>query len=138
MSKLMKTMLIVLITLTVLGVAAIIIVLNLNSSEADGERSIDEIREASLETEEMTTDLESGGFVRISFRIITDSTDGLEELEKRDFQMKNVIIKQLAQMDEKAFKSDLTTLEETIKLRLNEFMEEGTITDVYTISKVLQ
>ncbi|SIS37622.1 flagellar basal body-associated protein FliL [Salimicrobium flavidum] len=134
----MKTMLIVLITLTILGVAAIIIILNLNGSEASGERSIDEIREASLETEEMTTDLENGGFVRISFRVVADSKDGLEELEKRDFQMKNVIIKQLAQMNEDQFKSDLSTLEETIKLKLNEFMEEGTITDVYTISKVLQ
>lgn len=138
MSRLMKTMLIVLSTLTILGVAAIIIILNMSGSEAEGERSIDEIREASLETEEMTTDLEDGGFIRISFRIVTDSTGALEELEKRDFQMKNVMLKELSQLDEEQFKSDLSTLEDTIKLRLNEFMEEGTVTDVYTISKVLQ
>ncbi|PBB05878.1 flagellar basal body-associated protein FliL [Salimicrobium jeotgali] len=138
MSKLMKTTLIILSVLTVLGVGAIILVLNMNDTKADGERSIDDIRNASLETEEMTTDLKDGGFVRISFRIVTDGKDSLKELEKRDFQMKNVILKQLARMNEEDFKADLTTLEDSISSKLNEVMEKGKVTKVYTISKVLQ
>ncbi|AKG04568.1 flagellar basal body-associated protein FliL [Salimicrobium jeotgali] len=138
MSKLMKTTLIILSVLTVLGVGAIVLVLNMNDTKADGERSIDDIRNASLETEEMTTDLKDGGFVRISFRIVTDSKDSLKELEKRDFQMKNVILKQLARMKEEDFKADLTTLEDSISSKLNEVMKKGKVTKVYTISKVLQ
>lgn len=135
-----KTMIIILSTLTVIGVVALILVFNLNGdpNEASGERSIDEIRESSLLTEEITTDLEDGNFIRIKFRIVTDSKDALEELQKRDFQMQNVLIKELAVMDGEAFKSGLSNLEETVKLKLNQLMEEGKVTDVYTVNKVLQ
>ncbi|MGP4059834.1 flagellar basal body-associated protein FliL [Halobacillus sp. H74] len=133
-----KTMMITLSALTILGVVALIIVFNFNDSEASGERSIDDIRESSLVTDEITTDLQSGDYVRISFRIVTDSKDSLEELEKRDFQLKNLLIKELATMEAKAFKSGLSNLEEKIKLKLNEVMTEGKITDVYTVNKVLQ
>ncbi|UOR13901.1 flagellar basal body-associated protein FliL [Halobacillus amylolyticus] len=125
-------------TITIVGVAALIFVLNLDSSEANGERPIDEIREASLLTEEITTDLVDGHFVRISFRIVTDSKGALEELEKRDFQMKNILIKELATMEGEAFQGGLGELEEIIKLKLNELMNEGKITEVYTVDKVLQ
>ncbi|WP_263621888.1 flagellar basal body-associated protein FliL [Halobacillus litoralis] len=133
-------MIIILSTLTVIGVVALILVFNLNNEpeEASGERSIDEIRESSLLTEEITTDLEDGDFIRIRFRIVTDSTDALEELEKRDFQMQNVLIKELATMEGETFQSGLSGLEETVKLRLNQVMQEGEVTDVYTVDKVLQ
>ncbi|UOQ93227.1 flagellar basal body-associated protein FliL [Halobacillus shinanisalinarum] len=137
-SSLFKTVMIIMGTITILGVAALIFVLNLDSSEADGERSIDEIREASLLTEEITTDLKDGHFVRISFRIVTDSKSALEELEKRDFQMKNILIKELAAMEGEAFQGGLSELEKVIKLKLNELMNEGQITEVYTVDKVLQ
>lgn len=131
-------MLIVLGTLTILGGVALVLVLNLSDSEAEGERSIDEIREASLTTEEITTDLKSGDFLRISFRIVTNSNEALEELEKRDFQMKNILIKELASMEGEDFQTGLDNVETDLKLKLNEFMSEGQITDVYTVKKVLQ
>lgn len=135
-----KTMMIILGTLTVLGVVALILVFNLNgeTEKAKGERSIDEIRESSLMTEEITTDLQDGNFIRIRFRIVTDSKDALEELKKRDFQMQNILIKELATMEGDAFQSGLSNLEETVKLKLNKLMEEGEVTDVYTVDKVLQ
>ncbi|RWZ60485.1 flagellar basal body-associated protein FliL [Halobacillus fulvus] len=137
--KMFKTMIVILSALTIIGVAALIIILNVNGSEkASGERSIDEIREASLETTEITTDLESGDYIRIRFRIVTDSKASLEELEKRDFQMKNILIKELAAMDTETFQSGLDGLEQTVKQKLNDVMQQGTITDVYTIEKVLQ
>lgn len=138
-NNIFKTMIIVLSTLTVLGVVALILVLNLGGSdEVKGERSIDEIRESSYLTEEITTDLQNGDFVRIRFQIVTDSPDSLEELKKRDFQVKNIMIKELAVMESKTFQSGLGNLEETLKLKLNEFMTEGEVTDVYTVDKVLQ
>ena len=50
----------------------------------------------------------------------------------------NILIKELAVMNEEDFKEGLTELETAIKDRLNEVMTEGTITDVYTINKILQ
>ncbi|MBH0229280.1 flagellar basal body-associated protein FliL [Halobacillus yeomjeoni] len=134
-----KTMIIILSALTVMGVVALILVLNFKGSdEASTERSIDDIVEASYETEEITTDLKSGDYVRIKFRIVTDEKKAVEELQKRDFQVKNILIKEMAKMETQTFQTGLSTLEETLKLKLNEFMTEGKVTDVYTIDKVLQ
>lgn len=137
--NLFKVMVISLSSLTILGVVALILVLNTNgATEASGERSIDEIREASLLTEEITTDLQNGDYVRISFRIVTDSKDSVEELEKRDFQLQNVILKELSTMESETFQSGLEDLEKKLQLKLNQFMTEGEVTEVYTVNKVLQ
>ncbi|WLR46941.1 flagellar basal body-associated protein FliL [Halobacillus litoralis] len=134
-----KVMVITLSTLTVIGVVALVLVLNFNGeSEASGERSIDDIREASFSTEEITTDLQNGDYVRISFRVVTDSKESMEELKKRDFQMQNILLKELSAMDSETFQSGLSDLEAKVKLKLNEFMSEGEVTDVYTVNKVLQ
>ncbi|MGR9050146.1 flagellar basal body-associated protein FliL [Halobacillus faecis] len=134
-----KVTVISLSTLTVIGVVALVLVLNFNGeSEASGERSIDEIREASFLTEEITTDLQNGDYVRISFRVVTDSKESMEELKKRDFQMQNILLKELSAMDSETFQSGLSDLEAKVKLKLNEFMSEGEVTDVYTVNKVLQ
>ncbi|WP_394217235.1 flagellar basal body-associated protein FliL [Halobacillus trueperi] len=134
-----KVMVITLSTLTVLGVVALVLVLNFNGeSKASGERSIDDIREASFLTEEITTDLQNGDYVRISFRVVTDSKESMEELKKRDFQMQNVLLKELSTMNSETFQSGLSDLEAKVKLKLNEFMSEGEVTDVYTVNKVLQ
>lgn len=130
-------MVISLVVITVGGVVALILILN-SSSQASGEPTIDELREYSIETDEITTDLKDDRFVRIQFRIVTESKDAKEELEKRDFQLKNILIKELSPMDEKEFKTGVENLEAMIKTRLNELMTEGKVTEVYTIKKVLQ
>ncbi|MCP3026114.1 flagellar basal body-associated protein FliL [Halobacillus sp. A5] len=137
-NSIFKTMMIILGTITVLGAAALVLVLNMSEGQADGERDIDEIVESSMTTEDITTDIEGGDYVRISFRVVTDSEDALNELEKRDFQMQNILIKEMATMEGKDFSSDLDNLEEEVKARLNELMTEGQITEVYTVDKVLQ
>jgi flagellar protein FliL len=61
-----------------------------------------------------------------------------KEISQRDFQLKNILIKELATMKEEDFKSGLTDLEEKIKNKLNELMTTGKVTDVYTTNKILQ
>lgn len=132
-------MIIILSTLTLLGAATLIIVMNLNGTdEVSGKRSIDEMRKSSMLTEDITTDLKNGDFVRIRFRVVTDSKTSLEELQKRDFQMQNILIKELAVMDSESFQSGLGDLEDQLKAKLNDVMSQGTVTDVYTVDKVLQ
>ena len=138
-SKLVKTMITSLISIVVIGGVAIIVILNLpGNNDKSGAQTIDDIVEYSYETPDITTDLKDGSFVRIQFQFITDGKKAKEEIEKRDFQIKNTLIKELAKMDEEDFKTGLDSLEETLKDRLNEVMTEGKITAVYTISKVLQ
>src|SRR5699024_1989992 len=139
MSKLIKTMLVSLFSIIILSVATFVIIVNLpGNSEKTGAETIDDVIEYSYETSDITTDLKDGSFVRIEFQIITDGKKAKEEVEKRDFQIKNILIKELAKMDEDAFKTGLDGLEESLQESLNEVMTEGKITDVYTISKVLQ
>lgn len=139
MSKLVKTMLLSLVIIVLVGVVAAVIVLNvLDKKDKEDEQSIDEIVEYSYQTPEITTDLSDGSFVRIQFQIITDSKDAKEEIEKREFQVRNILIKELATKDEDAFKSGLSDVEDILKVELNKVMTEGSIEDVYTINKILQ
>ena len=137
MNRFVKTMLISLSILIVVGVSTFLAVLKATDKN-DDEITIDEMNEYSYETPEITTDLADGKFVRIQFQVITDGKKAFEEVEKREFQIKNVLIKELAVMNEEDFKTGLSDLEGNMRDNLNEVMTEGMITDVYTVSKILQ
>ncbi|HLS66492.1 MAG TPA: flagellar basal body-associated protein FliL [Pseudogracilibacillus sp.] len=139
MNNLLKIMLISFSVLIVSGIISFVVIMNFTGNETKGEgRSIDDINALSFETPEVTTDLQDGTFVRIQFQIVTDSKKALQEVEKREFQIKNIIIKELAVMTESDFSEDLSETEKSLQHELNDLMTEGTITDVYTISKILQ
>ncbi|MYL45970.1 flagellar basal body-associated protein FliL [Virgibacillus halodenitrificans] len=139
MSKLVKTTITSMAILLIVAIAALIVVLNISGDKDEGKaESIDKIVEYAYETPEITTDLEDGSFVRIQFQILTDGKDAKEEISKRDFQLKNILIKELATMNEEKFKTGLTDLEAEMKTKLNAVMTEGKITNVYTVSKILQ
>jgi flagellar protein FliL len=139
MSNVVKTMITSIAVLAVIGIAAFVVVWYINDDNTNGETpSIEKIKEYSYETPEITTDLEDGSFVRIQFQIVTNGKDAKEEISQRDFQLKNILIKELATMKEKDFKSGLTDLEEKMKTKLNELMTTGKVTDVYTTNKILQ
>lgn len=109
-----------------------------DNSSANEERSIDDMNEYSYETAEITTDLKDGRFVRIQFKIITDGRKAVKEVEKRDFQIENIMIKEISQMNEEDFTTGLNNVEQTLQDSINEVMTDGTITDVYTVRKILQ
>lgn len=126
------------IILVIAIVTIILLIVLLKEDNANAEPTIDEIIESSYQTPEITTDLSDGHFVRIQFQIVTDSKDAKEEIEKREFQVRNTIIKALATMNEEAFSTGLSEVEETLKNELNKVMSEGVIKEVYTIDKILQ
>ncbi|WP_156289071.1 flagellar basal body-associated protein FliL [Oceanobacillus salinisoli] len=139
MSRLVKVMLTSLVVLLIVTIVALVVVLNVtNAKNQSDEPSIDDMIEYSYESPEITTDLEDGSFVRVQFQIVTDGKDAKDEISKRDFQLKNILIKELATMTEEDFKSGLPELEDNLKEKINELMTEGTVVDVYTIDKILQ
>lgn len=107
------------------------------TSEAK-EPSASELAANSVTTDEITTDLEDGSIVRIQFQLITDGEKAKEEVTARQFQLKNIVIKEMTAMNKEDFQAGLTDLEKNLKKKLNEEMQEGSIEDVYTVSKVLQ
>lgn len=117
----------------ILGVATAFVII----TKVQGD-PIDDLVKYSYETPEITTDLQDGSYVRIQFQIVTDGKKAKNEISKRDFQLKNILIKELAHLSEEEFTTDLESLEKIVREKLNELMTEGKVIDVYTINKILQ
>ncbi|WP_182199163.1 flagellar basal body-associated FliL family protein [Paraliobacillus salinarum] len=135
--KLFKMMIVSLIVITIAGVGAIAYIV-VNSNESSEELSIEKMVEYSHTTEEMNTDLKDGSFVQIQFQLITDSKKAKEEVINRQFQLKNIFIKESVDLTEKDFQEGLSALETKLKDQMNELMDDGQIIDVYIISKIIQ
>jgi flagellar protein FliL len=110
------------------------------TEEKTKELSADEIIAMSVKTENITTNLSSGGYVQLSFQLQTDSEKAKRELEKRDFQVKNVILKIFSSLTEDEINSPEETVqfEEQIKNEMNKLMQSGHIVKVYTTNKMIQ
>lgn len=133
-------MFILLVIIALVGTVAIIMLLNTNNQSKDSEPTIDEVLEMSVDIKEITTNLASNDFIRISFKIQTDSKDAKEELEKRDFQVNNIIILELSglEVEEIQGKEGQLKLEETLKTKINEILQEGKVQKVYITQFLLQ
>ncbi|MFS0823604.1 flagellar basal body-associated protein FliL [Bacillus sp. 1P02SD] len=135
-NKLLVIMVIILSTITLVGTTAFVILTKVTASESQKEPSIDQVLKATVEIPEITTKLLSDDYIRISFNIQTDGKKGKEELEKRQFQVSNIIIKELSNMTSEEFKGEegIVNLENRLKDRINELMQDGTIIKVYATS----
>jgi flagellar FliL protein len=139
-NKLLMIMLILLVAITLVGAIALVVVLKFNGDDAAKEPTIDEVLEVSVDIPEITTNLATDDFIRISFKIQTDSKKAKEELEKRDFQVKNIIIQELSEMkaEELQGKDGKVKLQDDLKTNINEVMREGKIEMVYITQALLQ
>ena len=63
-----------------------------------------------------------------------------EELAKREFQVKNIVIQELSEMTSQDLegKAGKQAFEESIKSYLNPLMQEGEVEKVYIISYIIQ
>ncbi|MFE8699083.1 flagellar basal body-associated protein FliL [Cytobacillus sp. FJAT-54145] len=139
-NKLLMIMLIMLVAITLVGAVALVVVLKFTGAEEHKEPTIDEVLEASVDIPQITTNLASNDYIRISFKIQTDSKEAKEELEKRDFQVKNIIILELSEKkaEDLQGKEALLKFEEELKVKINEIMQEGEVVKVYIIEPLLQ
>ncbi|MEK4906887.1 flagellar basal body-associated protein FliL [Niallia sp. FSL M8-0099] len=139
-NKVIIIMLVLLLVITLAGAGAFIYIWKFTGEQKANEPSIDEILESSVDIEEMTTNLASNNFIRISFKIQTDSKEAKEELEKRDFQVKNIIIQELSEKktEDLKGKAGQIKLENDLKDKINELMQEGKVVQVYIVNSLLQ
>jgi flagellar protein FliL len=99
-----------------------------------------ELDKLMVETEEITTNLADNSFVKIKFKIQADNKDAKHELEKRLFQVNNLIIYEISNKKtaELSGQKGLISLEETLKKEMNKFMQDGKVVRVYTTQKIIQ
>ncbi|MCM3409094.1 flagellar basal body-associated protein FliL [Metabacillus litoralis] len=139
--KLLTIMLVIISSITLIGVTALVVVTKFLGDEDEHKAPpIKEVVEASVDIPEITTNLSSGNIVRLSFKIETDSKKAKEELTQREFQVRDIIISELANMnaDQLDGTEGMNKLKETITVKVNELMQEGKVNKVYTTSYILQ
>lgn len=109
------------------------------AKDAD-ESSIDDILERTVAIDQITTNLASDDYIRISFTIQTDSEKAKEELEKRDFQVKNIMIQELSEMqaDDLRGKEGQLLLQKTLNNKINDLLQTGKIEKIYITESILQ
>ncbi|MDX8343894.1 MULTISPECIES: flagellar basal body-associated protein FliL [Rossellomorea] len=139
-SKALTIMMISLVTITLVGVIALVVILKFSGEEKAKGPSIEEVIENSVDIPETTTNLMSNDFIRISFKIQTDSKKAKKELEKRDFQVNNIIIEELSELkaEELQGKKGKELVETKVKDKVNSLMQEGAVEKVYITSMMIQ
>lgn len=136
-NKLLTIMLIILVTITLIGVVALVIVTQFSKdSDTEAAPNIDAIIEQSVDVPEYSTNLADKRYVKLSLKIQTDSKDAAEELTKRDFQVKDILLEVLSEMTSKDLegKKGKELLTNTLKAKLNGVMQEGEVQEVYITS----
>ncbi|NJI51737.1 flagellar basal body-associated protein FliL [Bacillus subtilis] len=137
--KLMIILLIILIVIGALGAAAYF-VLGGKSEKSEAKKSIDEIVASSVDVEEITTNLKSDNIIRLAIKLETDSDKSKDELEKRDFQVKDAVISLLADTNADQIEGDKgkETFKKELKDKINSYLQEGKVEKVYITSFNLQ
>ncbi len=134
-------MLLILGSLTLVGVVAFVLITNYtNQPVPDAPPTIEEIIAHSFDTKEITTNLLSDDFIRASFRIHVDNKKALKEIQKRDFQVNNIILRALSgrKASGLAGPEGIAEFEDDIRKEINQLMQEGQVIQVYTTTWVIQ
>lgn len=131
---------ILLVAVILIGVILFVLLTQFNKSTGAVEPSIDEIVEATVEIPEITTNLADKRVVRLSLKIQTTSKEAGAELTKRVFQVQNIAIQELSEMEQKDLegKQGKQIFQKSLKTRLNELMQEGEVQEVYFTSFITQ
>ncbi|MCU1804476.1 MAG: flagellar basal body-associated protein FliL [Bacillota bacterium] len=139
-NKLLMIMLMMLVAITLIGAIALVLVMKFSGDNERKEPTIDEVLEASVDIPQVTANLASDDYIRISFKIQTENKKAKEELQKRDFQVKNLIIQELSEMKAEDIqgKEGQIKLQEDLKTKINGLMQEGKIVQVYITESLLQ
>ncbi|MFJ7933148.1 flagellar basal body-associated protein FliL [Sporosarcina sp. NPDC096371] len=139
-NKVLTISLIILVCITLIGVVALVLVMQLNKGGEEKEPTIDEIIENSVDVQEITTNLAGKQFIRISLKVQTDNTKAAEELAKREFQVKNIVIQELSEMTPQDLEGKVgkQAFEDSISSHLNQLMQAGEVQKVYITSYIIQ
>lgn len=137
-NKLAFSMIVMMLTIIIIALVAVIIYFKLNDESS--KQSIDYIVASSWQTKEITTNTKDNQYVRIQFQIQLDNKKAKKEIEKRDFQVYDIIYNSLTEMNAEDFTSQekIVKLEETLSSEINEILQDGEVVQIYTIEKIIQ
>ena len=139
-NRLLTIILIFLAAIVLLGFIAVFVWMNNADDSSEKEPSIDEVIKYSVEIPEITTNLSDNTLIRVTYMMETNNKKAKEELEKRVFQVNDIVIKELSEMkaDQLNDKNGKLEFENKLMTQVNELMQEGKVIQVYTTSSILQ
>lgn len=143
-NKMLTITLIILVTITLIGVVVAVLLWQFQKDDgANAEEkvpTIDEIIESTIEIPEITTNLSSKQFIKLTLTVQTTSLKAAEELAKREFQVKNIVIQELSEITAQDLEGKVgkQNFEESLKSLINPLMLEGEVEKVYIVSYIIQ
>ncbi len=132
-------MIVLLTAILLLAVLALIIIMKMDDKDTNKEPNIDEILKVSVDVPEITTNLASGKYIKLSLKVQTDSKKAKDEFIKRDFQIQNLLIDELSEMEESDLegKKEKQEFSEALKDQMNDLMQQGKVEKVYITSYII-
>ncbi|KHD86508.1 flagellar basal body-associated protein FliL [Bacillus ginsengihumi] len=139
-NKMIRTMLIMVSIILLAGVVTLVIIFKTEHTQKKSSPSIDEVVKSSVDIDQMTTNLKDNHIVQISIRLEANDKKAKEELTKRDFQIKDMMIDELSEMTSKDLQGEKgkVKFKTDLKNRLNKVMQDGEVVNVYITSYVIQ
>ncbi|MBE6182761.1 flagellar basal body-associated protein FliL [Heyndrickxia ginsengihumi] len=139
-NKMIRTMLIMVSIILLAGVVTLVIIFKTEHTQNKSSPSIDEVVKSSVDIDQMTTNLKDNHIVQISIRLEANDKKAKEELTKRDFQVKDMMIDELSEMTSKDLQGEKgkVKFKTDLKNRLNKVMQDGEVVNVYITSYVIQ
>lgn len=138
-NKLVNITIILMLTIVLVAVVGFVVFKFMTVPIEKTEPKAKELIDITVDTEEITTNLADDSYVKIKFKVQTDSKEAKKELEQRLFQLNDIIINQLSTMTSEQVRSqeEMKKAETEIQNEMNEWMQDGKITKIYTTMKVI-
>ncbi|HJV45614.1 MAG TPA: flagellar basal body-associated FliL family protein [Bacillota bacterium] len=110
------------------------------TKEQPVELNADAILETMVDTEPLTTNLKTDGFIQLRFQMQTNSKKAKEELAKRNFQVRNIALRLASSMtaEEVQNPDGMAKLEDQLKKQVNLLMQNGQVEKVFITNKIIQ
>jgi flagellar FliL protein len=137
--NILRLMVIFLVILLLAGAGAFYYLQQKNENVSKGQ-SIDDVIKTSVDITDFITNLKTDNYVKMSFKIQTDSKTAKDELTKREFQVRNIMIEVLSDTKQQDLqgKAGKVKLESILKERINHVMQDGKVVEVYITDSLLQ
>lgn len=137
-NRLVFSMVVIMLTMIIIGLAAVI--LHFNMTHGANKQSINDVVASSWETKEITANTMDDQFIRIQFQIQLDNKKAKKEIEKRDFQVYDIIYNMMTDMKAEEFLAEdsLVQFERTLINEINSILENGEVVKIYTVEKIIQ
>ncbi|MHC0038172.1 flagellar basal body-associated FliL family protein [Pseudoneobacillus sp. C159] len=138
-----KKSILIIVVITLIGIGGFFIWDHFLSGKNDKgakEETIDELIKKSVDTETITTNIADGGFVKIKFKLITNTAKNAEELRKLPFLTESTIIKYFNGLKKKEIigPEGFFKIETEVKAELNKSIGHDFVTKVYIVDNVVQ